>query len=470
MTPEELWKLPPDEFNKWRRENDLLQLFECFKNKLPQFEAWLTESNLTIDFILNTDQPGEFFYGDKDVYVVKSTDENFKGYFFVTVEDEKHDRQIADVGKKQNSEQLKFRPYLIWAKEKLKKEKIIDGGHSGEQETFRFNIYNAPDVPSMTNATLNVGKQVLKLGGTKVSSWAALTFRNLDFTNLDFLEIEGTFSWSRELKVFYSTCRNFRAVNSVGNFIKFYQCHFENLTVIDTRLYWVEFFNCEIFGAYFENSKLSNINLDSSSFGRFSFNRVEPENIMYNPPKKQYYTNYAGTCEGIAENYKRFRVLYQSNGQRYEASQAYYNERVYEMKHLWYGARFKEALTYFKRRNFKFAFSAIRHYSKMVLKAISHGISYLVWGFGEKPIRTVLTSLFILFLYTIIYFSSQIESIGGNIINSFYLSAIMFTTLGFGDFTPLQTGSFKLLLASEALLGAFTFGLFIAGYANKAKY
>ncbi len=470
MSPEELWKLPYEEFNKWRRENDLLKLFEHFKTVLPHFDEWLSEFNLTTEFILSTDQPGDFFYWEKDVYVVKSTDENFPSYFFVPVEDEKHDRQISEVGKKQNTEQIKYKPYLIWAKQKLKKEKIINGGHSGEQETFRYNIYNAPDVPEISTATLNVGKQALKLGGTKINSWASLTFRNLDFTNLDFLEIEGTFSWSREIKVFYSTCRNFKATSTVGNFVKFYQCHFENLNIIDSRLYWVEFFNCEIFGAYFENTKLSNINLDNSSFGRFSFNRVEVENIIYNPPKKQYYTNYSGTCEGISENYKRFRVLFQNNGQRSEASQAYYSERLYELKHLWYGSRLKESITYLWKRNFQFARASIYYQIKRLLKAISYSFSYLIWGFGEKPIRTVLTSLVILLSYTFIYFLSSIETIGGNFINSFYLSSIMFTTLGFGDFSPLQTGGFKLLLASEALLGAFTFGLFIAGYANKAKY
>lgn len=73
-------------------------------------------------------------------------------------------------------------------------------------------------------------------------------------------------------------------------------------------------------------------------------------------------------------------------------------------------------------------------------------------------------------VYTGLYFISSIDTVGGNLINSFYLSSIMFTTLGFGDFVPFQNGGYKLLLSSEALLGAFIFGLFIAGYANKSKY
>lgn len=470
MTPEELWNLPPDEFNKWRNENDLLHLFNCFEKVLPHFNDWLTQFNLTIDFILNTNQPGEFFYWETDVFVVKSIDENFKGYFFVTVVDEAHEKQIVDNGKKDNLEQLKFKPYLIWAKQKLKKEKIINAGHSGEQETFRYNMYSAPDVPELSTATLNVGKTALKLGGTKVDSWSSLTFRDLDFTNLDFLEIEGTFSWSREIKVFYSACRNIKAKNTVGNFIKFYQCHFENLNVIDSRLYWVEFFKCEIFGAYFENTKLSNINFDESSFGRFSFNRVEVENIMYKPPKKQNYTNYAGLCEGVAENHKRFRVLFQSNGLRHEAADAYYKERVYEMKYLWFSCKFFESLTYLWKRNFKYGVSSIEFYSKQILRFFASLISYVIWGFGEKPHRIVLSSLATLTFYAFLFYLSDIERLHNNLLNAYYLSIVTFTTLGFGDITPLTSDTYKIIVASEALFGAFLMGLLVAGYANKSRY
>jgi hypothetical protein len=104
------------------------------------------------------------------------------------------------------------------------------------------------------------------------------------------------------------------------------------------------------------------------------------------------------------------------------------------------------------------------------MKNISDIISYSIWGFGEKPLRTIICSLVIILIYTSIYFMSTIDTIGGNLTNSFYLSTIMFSTLGFGDFIPFQTGSYKILLASEALIGVFTFGLFIAGYANKSKY
>lgn len=470
MKPEELWNLPPDEFNKWRRENDLRDLFACFQKRLPHFDEWLTTHSLTVDFILNTDKPGQFFYWTKDVYVVKSTDETSKGYFFVPVEDKEHEKQILHVQKHDEAEQQKFRPYLSWAKEKLKTDKILDGGYGGLQDTFRWGSYYAPDVPELCSATLSIGKTVLKLGGCKIEGWGTLVGRNLDFTNLDWLEIDGDFHWSRGIEVFYSTCRHFKAINSDGSFVKFYQCHFEQLSVCNSKLYWVEFFDCEIFKAYFENASLRNIRFSNTSLNFFSFNRTECENIMYEPPKKEYYTGYAGTCETVTENYKRFRVLYQSNGLRDDASRAYYKERVFELKYLWYSSELFKSFTYLWKRNIKYGLSAIAYNISRSAKIAAYSFSFLIWGFGERPGRTLFFSVAVVSTYTMVYYWSGINSIGGDIINSLYLSTIMFTTLGFGDFNPFQSGAYKLVLASEAIIGLFTAGLFIAGYANKSKF
>jgi len=73
-------------------------------------------------------------------------------------------------------------------------------------------------------------------------------------------------------------------------------------------------------------------------------------------------------------------------------------------------------------------------------------------------------------LFAGIYYNSGIDGLDANVIDSLYLSTILFSTLGFGDYTPYQVGSFKLVLAFESLIGAFMLGLFVAGYANKARY
>jgi hypothetical protein len=49
---------------------------------------------------------------------------------------------------------------------------------------------------------------------------------------------------------------------------------------------------------------------------------------------------------------------------------------------------------------------------------------------------------------------------------------VTFTTLGFGDISPLNCGGtlYKFLVAFEALMGAFCMGLIVAGFANKSRY
>lgn len=123
-----------------------------------------------------------------------------------------------------------------------------------------------------------------------------------------------------------------------------------------------------------------------------------------------------------------------------------------------------------KQQGVSYTLPAAAEQFKKVGATVSGYFSYIIWGYGERPSRTVLFSVAIILLYAAIYFFSDIDQVGGDWINSLYVSTIMFTTLGFGDFAPFQIGSYKLLLSTEAMFGAFTFGLFIAGYANKAKY
>jgi hypothetical protein len=472
--PSELWAMSPLEFNKWRRENDLKKLFNCFQKALPHFDDWLVKNNLTIEFILETDNPGHFFHWKTDVYCVKNIKDGITGFYFVPVEDEKHEKQIQKnkeiIYDDVKLEYFKFTPYFIWVKNVHKLDKPIKTPYSGDIDTFRYIVGTAPDVPEMCSWTIAPGFTVLKLGGTKIDGWGNFVNRNLDFTNLDFLEIDGKHSWSREIQIFYCHCAEIIIKNAVANFTKFYNCSFQNLKSENSRLYWFEFHYCDIFKAYFENTSIANLVIENSSSNNFSFNRVEVENIIYTPPVTEYHSGIGHTYETIADNYKRFRILYQSNGLRQEASDAYYNERLYEFKFNWESSQFLKSFPYLWKKGIDYGIQAIQINFRKLMKNISDIISYSIWGFGEKPLRTIICSLVIILIYTSIYFMSTIDTIGGNLTNSFYLSTIMFSTLGFGDFIPFQTGSYKILLASEALIGVFTFGLFIAGYANKSKY
>jgi hypothetical protein len=140
------------------------------------------------------------------------------------------------------------------------------------------------------------------------------------------------------------------------------------------------------------------------------------------------------------------------------------------MLHSWNKSELSKSLQFTWKKNRIYAYQHFKMHSSLLLKSISGLISYLVWGFGERPFRVFLFSICTILLFSLIYFFSSVDGLNGNVIDSIYLSTILFSTLGFGDYTPIQAGSFKLILAFESLLGAFFLGLFVAGYANKSRY
>ena len=107
-------------------------------------------------------------------------------------------------------------------------------------------------------------------------------------------------------------------------------------------------------------------------------------------------------------------------------------------------------------------------------------IVQLFSGYGEEPWRVVLFSLFVIFICTILYFFFGIQfneelarfsltnSFSHNLLFFFeclYYSVVTFTTLGYGDFTPV--GISRAFAALEAFIGSFTIALFVVVFVKK---
>jgi hypothetical protein len=294
--------------------------------------------------------------------------------------------------------------------------------------------------------------------------------RNLDFTNLDHLEIDGEYNVSRETRIFYSTLEKLKLKNVDALFTEFFGCEFEKLEAHNTKWYWLEFYGCTLYGANFENSTLRNVIFENSILSGFSFNRTEAENVQYKPNLRDRADGKTGSFASIKDNYKRFRTLFQNNGLRKEASEAFYNEKCFELKHNWLRLELSKTLTHLFRKNIAYTTAHFKHHLSIAIETFVDLSSFLIWGFGERPSRVLLCSGTIMTIFTFIYYFSGIQTLAGDLTNSAYLSIIMFSTLGFGDFAPVQDGQFKLVLALEALTGAFFWGMFISGYANKSRY
>lgn len=104
----------------------------------------------------------------------------------------------------------------------------------------------------------------------------------------------------------------------------------------------------------------------------------------------------------------------------------------------------------------------------------------LVSGYGEKPIRIIFFSILFILLCSVFYFFYGIS--GGGVIIRFdmtqsfavnfrfwldclYFSVVTFTTLGYGDLTPLGFSRFGAAL--EAFTGSFSLALFVVVFVKK---
>lgn len=101
-------------------------------------------------------------------------------------------------------------------------------------------------------------------------------------------------------------------------------------------------------------------------------------------------------------------------------------------------------------------------------------LSYYYWEYGRKPHRILYYSVAIIVLFGFTYWlnndlialnSQSIKSLG--LWDSFYFSTTTFTTLGYGDFSPI--GWLRILSSIEAFFGVVNMGFLIAGYSN-TKY
>lgn len=102
------------------------------------------------------------------------------------------------------------------------------------------------------------------------------------------------------------------------------------------------------------------------------------------------------------------------------------------------------------------------------LSALSHfmfgTLSRIVWGYGEKPSRAILSAIVIIFVSALIYkCSGLIMSFDGRALNGFpdalYFSGVTFTTLGYGDSVP--TGWVRVLAVIESASGLIMAPLFL---------
>lgn len=117
-----------------------------------------------------------------------------------------------------------------------------------------------------------------------------------------------------------------------------------------------------------------------------------------------------------------------------------------------------------------------RHsYKRLTSKVID-----LFCGYGEAPLRIIGISMLMILFYAILYTFTGLNyygelqvydaqaSLSDNFslfLSCLYYSVVTFTTLGYGDFTPV--GISRALAAMEAFSGSFTIALFVVVFVKK---
>jgi tetratricopeptide (TPR) repeat protein len=95
--------------------------------------------------------------------------------------------------------------------------------------------------------------------------------------------------------------------------------------------------------------------------------------------------------------------------------------------------------------------------------------SFLIWGHGEKPSRVfycgVVIVLLSAILYSLTYLVKETAVFRPNFFEAFYFSVITFTTVGYGDLTPI--GFSRLIASLESFCGIFIIPIFIISLARK---
>jgi len=111
----------------------------------------------------------------------------------------------------------------------------------------------------------------------------------------------------------------------------------------------------------------------------------------------------------------------------------------------------------------------IKETTRRIFLWFSLTFSYLIWGHGERPGRTFYSGIVLIFLsaffYTAGYLMRGVSVFKPNLFEAFYFSAITFTTVGYGDITPI--GLSRLIAIIESFCGLFIVPIFIIGLSRK---
>jgi len=195
---------------------------------------------------------------------------------------------------------------------------------------------------------------------------------------------------------------------------------------------------CNLLGAKFDGAKIENVKWGAQLLQEAQA-KEDPERAL------EYYQQVVEICRGIRK--------------------AAENQGLFETA----GYFFHKEMMYRRFQIPKYSFA------RVISKIVD-----IVCGYGEKPLRVVTFSILFIMICAIGFAFGGVAYNGENIqismdlslwqnikvfLGSIYFSVVTFTTLGYGDLTPL--GMVRTLAAFEAFIGSFTSALFVVVFVKK---
>src|SRR5271157_173497 len=249
-----LWRLSPDAFNEWRATNDLPLLYKYCLTKLSGFSEWAKEFQIDSETLCHTIPTGHLFIGEDPLVLSKYAVQRTLYSAYSTHSQPKE--ELTRLYQARGHPILDIRevvPYFLWAKRRFGEGNHIvsDALNRGMTNTFVYNLWSASEAPDASRAYLFKEFEVLKLGGVTLPHGVAMGGRNLDFVDLDFLTVEGKWHIDAQTSVEFSSCRNVTLQKAELNFYRFYRCWITGLECVTSKLYSMQFIECELIEAKF---------------------------------------------------------------------------------------------------------------------------------------------------------------------------------------------------------------------------
>ncbi len=111
----------------------------------------------------------------------------------------------------------------------------------------------------------------------------------------------------------------------------------------------------------------------------------------------------------------------------------------------------------------------IMPFVKRILAWLALTFSSIIWGHGERPSRTAVSGLTMIFASALIYTGGYLAREGivfkPDFFDALYFSVITFSTVGYGDI--IAVGANKVVVMLEAMSGLFVMSIFIVGLSRK---